>query len=54
MNLNTPQPYFAVRFVDQVLPLNPSLEKAQSFGMKFHFLDRSTYKMKDQIDLDGA
>lgn len=35
---------------EPVLPLNPSLEKAQSFGMKFHFLDRSTYKMKDQID----
>ena len=34
--------------------LNPTLLKAKSLGMEFHFVDRETYRRKDDIDWTTA
>lgn len=35
---------------DQHLPLNPTLKKAQSFGMNFRYITRDVYRNKEEID----
>lgn len=32
------------------LPLNPTLTKAKSFGMEFHYINREIYSKKDETD----
>ncbi len=36
---------------EEHLPLNPTLSNAVSWGMKLHYLDRSTYKEKDSFEV---
>lgn len=39
---------------EEVLPLNPTLEDAHSFGMEFHYISRADYRNKQQADFLAA
>ena len=34
---------------EEHLPLNPTLQDAQTMGMQFHYLDRATYRLKETV-----
>jgi len=36
---------------EETLPLNPTLAYAKSCGMKFHYLDRATYRLKTTLQV---
>ena len=36
---------------EEHLPLNPTLQDAQDMGMKLHYLDRTTYRQKETIEV---
>jgi len=39
---------------EEVLPLNPTLEDASSFGMEFHYISRTDYRNKQRADFLAA
>lgn len=36
---------------ERIEPLNPTLAMAQQYGMRFHFVDRTTYRNTDRLQL---